>query len=557
MVKVLQGLNLENKTSVIEINAIKTDNLEKLLQLIHSFHPIFLEEYKYEENTLKIYSNLPFLWEELGKVLEQDLPYNKTLEQCLEIIKLRVSSMSTIPLLFAAHKLGYETTPTMTKNESLTYTPSFNRHYTVGCGKGSEIIYSISSSKDSKIAKEIQRDKWSSNLLIEKLGLPLPAWEIIDSFTEIEEIWKRFDKPVVIKPTGLTGGSGVCIGIKTIEEAKEAYKYAKQVIDTKIRKDWQTKVMIQEQVSGEDYRLLVIDGHLEIVTKRIPAFVIGNGKDTITKLIEDTNKDPRRDTTSPAHTLKPIEIDQPLKAYLKEQNLELDSIPDKDQKIPVRKVASMSQGGITEDFTDKVGPEIKSIVESIASSIHAFALGVDVMCKDISKPLTKDNGAILEINTMPEAYLNLFPVIGPDRGYVADTYIKKLLTNNKTKKIVVIGHSSYDIPTTLKQKTLLSSYLRDEDTVGEYKDGEIRINSLVLNKGLTKRQGIEALKLNASLDAIIIHHRNWEEVIKDGLGLNKIDLLMVESSLKENSEYMKIIKKYKRKGLISKIKIFQ
>jgi len=76
MVKVLQGLNLENKTSVIEINAIKTDNLEKLLQLIHSFHPIFLEEYKYEENTLKIYSNLPFLWEELGKVLEQDLPYN-------------------------------------------------------------------------------------------------------------------------------------------------------------------------------------------------------------------------------------------------------------------------------------------------------------------------------------------------------------------------------------------------------------------------------------------------------------------------------------------------
>lgn len=556
MVKILQGLNLENKIPVIEINAIKTDNLEKILHLIHSFHPIFLEEYKYEENTLKIYSNLPFLWEELGKVLEQDLAYDKTLEQCLEIIKLRVSSMSTIPLLFAAQKLGYETTPTMTEKESLTYTPSFNRHYTVGCGKGSEIIYSISSSKDSKIAKEIQRDKWSSNLVIQKLGLPLPAWEIIDSFTEIEEIWKHFDKPVVIKPTGLTGGSGVSVGIKTVEEAKEAYKYAKEMIGSKLRKDWQTKVMIQEQVSGEDYRLLVIDGHLEVVTKRIPAFVIGNGKDTITKLIENTNKDPRRDITSPAHTLKPIEIDQPLKTYLKEQNLELDSIPDKDQKIAVRKVASMSQGGITEDFTDKVGPEIKSIVESIASSIHAFALGVDVMCKDISKPLTTDNGAILEINTMPEAYLNLFPVIGTDRGYVADTYIRKLVANNKTKKIVVIGHPQYDIPTTLKQKKLFSSYLSNEDTVGEYKDGEIRINSLTLNKGLTKRQGVESLKLNASLDAIIIHHRNWEEIVKDGLGLNKIDLLMIEAPLKENAEYMKIIKKYKRKGLISKIKTF-
>ena len=43
----------------------------------------------------------------------------------------------------------------------------------------------------------------------------------------------------------------------------------------------------------------------------------------------------------------------------------------------MRKVASMSQGGITEDFTDSVGSEIKYIVESIAKSTHAFALGVD------------------------------------------------------------------------------------------------------------------------------------------------------------------------------------
>ena len=556
MVKVLQGLNLENEISSIEIHVKKTVDLEKIIKLIHSFHPIFIKEYKFTEDTLKIYTNIPSLWEELGSVLERNLPYKETLDKCLEIIRIRVSSMSTIPLLFAAHKLGYETTPTMATEQSLTYTPSFNRHYTVGCGKGSEIIYSISSSQDSKIAKEIQRDKWSSNLVIQKLGLPLPSWEIIDSFTEIENVWKHFEKPVVIKPTGLTGGSGVSVGINTIEEAKEAYKYAKEMIDSKLRKDWQTKVMMQEQVSGEDYRLLVIDGHLEVVTKRIPAFVIGNGKDTIAKLIEDTNKDPKRDITSPAHTLKPIEIDQPLKAYLKAQGLDLSSIPQKEQKIAVRKVASMSQGGITEDFTDKVGPEIKSIVESIATSIHAFALGVDIMCKDISKPLTTDNGAILEINTMPEAYLNLFPVIGIDRGYVADTYIKKLLVNNKTKKIVVIGHPQYDIPTTLKQKNMFSSYLKKEDVVGEYKDGEIRINSLALNKDLTKKQGVEALKLNASLDAIIIHHRNWEEVTKDGLGLNKIDLLMIETSLKENKDCMKVINKYKRKGLISKIKTF-
>ena len=197
---------------------------------------------------------------------------------------------------------------------------------------------------------------------------------------------------------------------------------------------------------------------------------------------------------------------------MKEQKLSLKDIPEKNEKIYVRKVASMSQGGITEDFTDSVGSEIKYIVESIAKSTHAFALGVDVLCKDLSSPLTKENGGILEINTMPEAYLNLFPVIGEDRSYIAKTFVEKLLKDNHTKRIVVVGNPTVDIPTLLKQKTLLWSYLNQEDIVGEYRDGEIKINGLDINKGLEKAEGVEALKINASLDAIIIHHRDWDEV---------------------------------------------
>ena len=107
MIKILQGLNLENEISTIEIDTIKTDTTEKILKLIQSFHPIFIKEYEFTQDKLKIYSSLPFLWEELGKVLQEDMEYEKTLERCLQIIKERVSSMSTIPLLFAANKLGY------------------------------------------------------------------------------------------------------------------------------------------------------------------------------------------------------------------------------------------------------------------------------------------------------------------------------------------------------------------------------------------------------------------------------------------------------------------
>ena len=312
--------------------------------------------------------------------------------------------------------------------------------------------------------------------------------------------------------------------------------------------------MVQEQVEGEDYRLLVVDEKLEVVTKRIPAFIVGDGKSTIEELIEQTNADPRRDITNPTHTLKPIKIDDPLLDYLKEQKLSLKDIPEKDEKIQVRKVASMSQGGITEDFTDQVSAEIKYIVESIAQSIHAFTLGVDILCKDISKPLTQDNGAILEVNTMPEAYLNLYPVLGTKRDYVADTYVKKLLKDNRCKKIVVVGNPEKDIPTLLKDKFLFWSYLKQDDVVGEYREGEIRINGLEINNGLEKWKGIEALKVNASLDAIVIHHRNWEDVQANGLGFNKIDLLIVTKDMRKDDRFKQMIK-YRLSGYISRIRV--
>lgn len=560
--QVLQGLNLISPYSTVIVKTEENDDVKKLLDLINGYHPIFIEKYYFTQGFLYIETKIPFLWREaaeyIQKLAKNDMTYEKCKEYVVEVlIKQRVASMSTIPIMNAAYKLGYEITPTIIDEEILQtekpgYAKTYNRHHTVGCGKGSEIIYSISSSQDSKIAKEIQKDKWSTNLMISRLGLPIPKWETLDSKSQIDEVWSEYNKPVVIKPTGLTGGNGVVVGINTIEDAKEAYEFAQKAINQKLRQDWQKKIMIQEQVAGEDYRLLVIDGKLEVATKRIPAFIIGDGKSTIEELINQTNSDPQRDITSPSHTLKPINIDEALLNYLEEQKLSLESIPQKDEKVLVRKVASMSQGGITEDFTDSVSPEIKYIVESIAQSIHAFVVGVDVLCKDITKPLTTENGAILEVNTMPEAYLNLFPVLGEDRSYVADIFVKKLLKENETKKIVVVGTMLEDIPTLLRKSTLLKPYIGKDDIVGEYKEGEMRINGLNINKDLDKWKAIEGLKVNASLDVIIIHHRDWEDVKKTGLGFNNIDMLIVNKELAESDE-MRITKKYKKQ--INKIKL--
>lgn len=564
-IKVLQGLNIHSHISTIKVDLgheiTKSDNTIKLVEEIKNLHPVFLESYSFSNSTLTIESKLTFLWRELAETLislsKEEISYKEAYDYSVsEVIKDRIATMSIIPLLFAAQNQGHEITPTALIEKRVKHSKGFNRLYTIGVGKNSQIINFASSSKDSKIAKEIQRDKWSSNLMMERLGLPIPKWQILDSEQDIEKIWEQYQKPVVIKPTGLTAGSGVSTGLDTINKAKEAFRIAKSPTERHTGKTWQQKIMIQEQVPGEDYRLLIIDGKLEIATKRIPAFVIGDGKSTIQELIEETNRDPRRDTSKPTHILKPIKIDDPLLALLKEKNLTLESVPAKDEKLTVRKVASMSQGGITEDFTDKVGPEIKYVVESIASSIHAFVVGADVLCKDISKPLTKDNGGIIEINTKPEAYLNLYPVMGEQREEVAGTHIRKLLAENNTKKIVVVGQFSKDIPTLLREGSLLKgSYLEDNDVVGEYKEGSIFINSLKINDGLDKEKAIQSLKVNASLDVVMIHHRDWNEVKETGLGFDNINMLVVKNSLTKNKEEMRAVKKYKRKGYIEKINI--
>ena len=564
-VKTVQGLNLESPTTLVKIDNIsESKELKKLLNLIKNFHPIFIESYRIENDCLTIRSKLPAIWRESAlsfrKLSKNEITYEEAKEYVVDtVIKMQIKSMSTIPILHRAQKNGYETTLTLADEGIIPgvmqgFGYKWNRYYTLGCGNGSQVTCSISSTKDSSFAKNIQQDKWATNKIIERMGLPIPKWGIINTKEEIDKIWDEYEKPLVIKPTGLTGGKGVTVRIETKEQAYKALQYAKEQVGSKARKNWQKKIMIQEQAQGDengaDYRLLVINGQLKVCTKRIPAFVTGNGKNSIKELIKEENKDPRRNISNPAHILKPIETDKPLKELLQKQNLNLESVPKKGKRIYVRNVASMSRGGITQDFTDQVSPEIKTIVESIASTMHVFTLGLDIICNDISKPLTKENGAILEVNTMPESYLNFYPIIGKERTEALDYYVKELLKDCNTQKIVVIGQTKNNIPTLLREKKVTAQ----DANIGLYKENSILINNAEFSSNIETWKAVEALKINAMLNCIILQYRDIEEVREHGLGFDRIDTLFVTKDIRSNREEMKIFKKYKRKGYINKIK---
>jgi hypothetical protein len=259
--QILQGINLEYAITTIKITFDEVSDLSTIvpiLELIKSFHPIFMAGYKFEvtdgNNILIINSKLPKLWREAAQSLN-DLALNKITEDQAKdyilntVIKKQVLSMSTIPSLYAAHKLGYETTQFYTNGEILEQNSSMNRYYCIGTGKKSHIIVSFAGSGDSHIAQKTQKDKWSTNTVIKRLGLPIAKWQMFSGKEELDQIFDNYRKPFVIKPTGLVGGHGVTTGIITKEQAYKAIEIAQASIEKRDGPEWQRKMMIQEQVS--------------------------------------------------------------------------------------------------------------------------------------------------------------------------------------------------------------------------------------------------------------------------------------------------------------------
>ena len=580
-IKIIQGINLDSMMTSISFKSsyIVDEKIIELLNKIINYHRLFgdrIEYYsKYDKllhtfrkgenisiSSLKekvthngeekasidihkfiVYSHLPNLWSEIFKVVYEYLDAKISFEETndkihSDIIKKQIESMSTIPILTETIDQGYEINQFFVNQRSGEGISSINKYYLLGIACESSINCAASSSFDSHIAQKIQRDKIPSNTFFDNLGLPNAPWhllgeEIDDCKLEVDRIFDNYKKPFVIKPNGLTGGAGVTTNIISKEQAYKAIQMAYEAIHKKIRAVWQTKIIIQEQVSGEDYRILIINGKYVAATKRIPAYVIGDGTSNIEQLIDEINRDPNRDKLNPTHTLKPIEKNEMLEIFLKEQDLSYVDIPTKGQRIYVRKTASMSQGGMTKDVTDIVHPQIKDICVSIAKSMHAYCVGIDILCKDISAPLTLENGTILEVNMMPEMYLNIFPSEGKNRPEAIKEFVDGLIVqNNKCKKIVIISADPLKELEKYLTDTKLTELIHNEKlNIGTYHNETIYNNGHLINGNLQYRNAILALKRNRNLDIICHCFDNPEQVALHGTGFDRIDTLITSFDL--------------------------
>lgn len=220
----------------------------------------------------------------------------------------------------------------------------------------------------------------------------------------------RVGYPIVYKPSASRHGKGVVVGIE--DEAR-----LRRVIGEKV--DYRGYIL-EKPLVGNDYRILVIGYRMVAAAHRLPAFVEGDGKQSIAKLVDEENKNPDR-TEGHQGNLTTMKIDELVLGYLEEQGRSLDSVPEKGERVFLRKTAGLSTGGVGIDVTDEVGEKNKMLFEKIARAADLSTVGIDVMADNLREPITEQARAgMLELNASPGLRMHHFPYKGKSRNVAGE-----------------------------------------------------------------------------------------------------------------------------------------
>lgn len=260
--------------------------------------------------------------------------------------------------------------------------------------------------------EETTKFKDLTYLLLSEKGIPTPKTVSIHkklSSNELRARLKTLKFPIIIKDAQGSQSKGI---FANIADAKKAEKIIAREIKNFPR------LIAQEMVTGNEYRITMLGEKLLGAVKLIPPRIIGNGKDSVKKLIETKQKNTRRKTP----------FDSLLRDTLSEQGFSLRKIPEKGTVVYIRRNSALDEGGETEDATDQINKKIKVMCTAAVMATGKYLAGIDVMCDDISKDPRKQNFNIIEINGKPDIYLHYNPTRGKTRNVVKDivNYILKL-----------------------------------------------------------------------------------------------------------------------------------
>lgn len=308
----------------------------------------------------------------------------------------------------------------------------------LGYGKNLHLIQAAVTDQTSSLAADLASDKNETKQRLNKFSIPVPDGEIVQTEEEALEAFRGLGAPVVVKPLDGRQGKGVSLNLSTAEEVIQAFHQAQ---------GYSRKVLLEELFEGKNYRVLVIGGKMVAASERLPCYVMGDGRHTIGELIEIENQNPMRGEGHEKPLTK-IKLSPILLASMQKEGWKLEDVPAAGRQVLLCAGMNLSTGGTARDVTDEVHESVKILCERAARVINLDICGVDLVLKDISAPMPKEKGGVIEINSGPGLRMHTFPSAGKPRD-VGGAIIEMLYPNQSDGRIPIISVTGTNGKTTV------------------------------------------------------------------------------------------------------------
>ena len=327
--------------------------------------------------------------------------------------------------------------------------------------------------KTSNIAVDIACNKEQTKKMLNEASIPVAKGDICYDKEDLEETIADIGYPIVIKPLDGNHGKGASINVTNWEDAVKGLKHAKE---------YSRRVIVEKFITGFDFRVLVINNEVIAAAQRVPAHVVGNGKNTIQELIDITNEDPRRGYGH-ENVLTEITIDKSTERLIDNAGYTLSSILSNNETLYLKSTANLSTGGTSVDVTDLMHPENVFIAERISRVIGLDICGIDIMAPNLTQSLKENGGVILEVNAAPGFRMHLAPSEGLPRN-VAAPVIDMLYPPGKPSRIPIISVTGTNGKTTTTR--LIAHIVKNNNyKVGFTTSDGIYIQNHMMEKGDT------------------------------------------------------------------------
>jgi glutathione synthase/RimK-type ligase-like ATP-grasp enzyme len=245
---------------------------------------------------------------------------------------------------------------------------------------------------DDPVTIVLAHNKVLTYQLLAQRNLSIPAYcEFnLNEIDKAAAFLQRMGGACVVKPAVGSGGYGVTTGItnrsQLIRGIVAAAAYSRRFV-------------IEQQIKGDVYRLLYLDGQLLDAVLRGRPKVTGDGRSSVRQLVEAHNQSGATTGFSMAHD--ELTIDGDMRHTLLQQGLSLSSVPREGKVVTLKTVINQNSKAENVTATKLLCPSMIDEGAAAAQALGIRLAGIEVITTDPGVPLSKSGGVIIDVNPSP------------------------------------------------------------------------------------------------------------------------------------------------------------